>query len=151
MIEASDYPQFRSWKIVPFSCIFARKCSIPFGSFVSDLYSKSGDLALSVQLWNDSNLPINKKKKQNALREVRKALLSRGVTGYMQFIPHARVPVLQYLSIWVLKRKRVFSPICNQARDFQSLRNRLLVDEARRRQVQEFAKDTVSRLIDLEN
>ncbi|XP_066327227.1 uncharacterized protein [Miscanthus floridulus] len=94
MIEASDYPQFRSWKIVPFSCIFARKCSIPFGSFVSDLYSKSGDLALSVQLWNDSNLPINKKKKQNALREVRKALLSRGVTGYMQFIPHARVPVL---------------------------------------------------------
>ncbi|CAD6235966.1 unnamed protein product [Miscanthus lutarioriparius] len=34
----------------------------PFGSFVSDLYSKSG------------------------------------VTGYMQFIPHARVPVLQYVS-----------------------------------------------------
>ena len=60
-----------------------RKCSIPFGSFVSDLYSKSGDLALSVQLWNDSNLPINKKKKQNALREVRKALLSRGNLCYI--------------------------------------------------------------------
>lgn len=70
----------------------------PFGSFVSDLYSKSGDLDLSVQLWNHSNQPINKRKKQNALREVRKALLSRGVTGYMQFIPHARVPVLQYIS-----------------------------------------------------
>ncbi|OEL33123.1 Protein HESO1 [Dichanthelium oligosanthes] len=70
----------------------------PFGSFVSDLYSKSGDLDLSVQLGNGSFLPINKKKKQNVLREVRKALLVRGVAGYMQFIPHARVPVLQYVS-----------------------------------------------------
>uniref|UniRef100_A0A0A9DII0 Poly(A) RNA polymerase mitochondrial-like central palm domain-containing protein n=1 Tax=Arundo donax TaxID=35708 RepID=A0A0A9DII0_ARUDO len=70
----------------------------PFGSFVSDLYSKSGDLDLSVQLWNGSNVPINKKKKQNILREVRRALLTGGVAGYMQFIPHARVPVLQYVS-----------------------------------------------------
>ncbi|CAL4953696.1 unnamed protein product [Urochloa decumbens] len=70
----------------------------PFGSFVSDLYSKSGDLDLSVQLGNGSILSINKKKKQNVLREVRRALHIRGVTGYMQFIPHARVPVLQYVS-----------------------------------------------------
>ncbi|KAL6616367.1 hypothetical protein ACP70R_038637 [Stipagrostis hirtigluma subsp. patula] len=70
----------------------------PFGSFVSDLYSNSGDLDLSVQLWNGSNLPINKKKKQNVLRDVRRALLTTGVAGYMQFIPHARVPVLQYMS-----------------------------------------------------
>ncbi|TVU01878.1 hypothetical protein EJB05_52644 [Eragrostis curvula] len=70
----------------------------PFGSFVSDLYSKSGDLDLSVHLGNGSNLPVNKKKKQSVLREVRKALLTRGVAGYMQFIPHARVPVLQYVS-----------------------------------------------------
>jgi hypothetical protein len=68
----------------------------PFGSFVSDLYSKSGDLDLSVQFGNGSNLPINKKKKQNVLREVRRAL--RGFAGYVQFIPHARVPVLQYVS-----------------------------------------------------
>jgi len=68
----------------------------PFGSFVSDLYSKSGDLDLSVQFGNGSNLLINKKKKQNVLREVRRAL--RGVAGYIQFIPHARVPVLQYVS-----------------------------------------------------
>ncbi|KAF8716991.1 hypothetical protein HU200_026098 [Digitaria exilis] len=70
----------------------------PFGSFVSDLYSKSGDLDLSVQLGNGPNLPTNKKKKQNVLREVRRALQIRGVSGYMQFIPHARVPVLQYVS-----------------------------------------------------
>ncbi|CAD6235959.1 unnamed protein product [Miscanthus lutarioriparius] len=55
----------------------------PFGSFVSDLYSKSGDLDLSVQLWNGSNHPINKRKKQNTLREVRKALLSRGSLCYI--------------------------------------------------------------------
>ncbi|WVZ68204.1 hypothetical protein U9M48_017168 [Paspalum notatum var. saurae] len=70
----------------------------PFGSFVSDLYSKSGDLDLSVQLRNGSNLLLTKKKKQNVLRDVRRALLIRGVAGYMQFIPHARVPVLQYVS-----------------------------------------------------
>ncbi|KAJ1286193.1 hypothetical protein BS78_03G334200 [Paspalum vaginatum] len=70
----------------------------PFGSFVSDLYSKSGDLDLSVQLRNGSNLLLTKKKKQNVLRDVRKALQIRGVAGYMQFIPHARVPVLQYVS-----------------------------------------------------
>ncbi|KAL6853656.1 hypothetical protein ACP4OV_019685 [Aristida adscensionis] len=70
----------------------------PFGSFVSELYSKSGDLDLSVQISNASNLPMNKKKKQNVLRDVRRALLTRGVAGYMQFIPHARVPVLQYES-----------------------------------------------------
>lgn len=70
----------------------------PFGSFVSDLYSKSGDLDLSVQFQNGSNLLINKKKKQYALREVRRALQIRGVAGYVQFIPHARVPVLQYVS-----------------------------------------------------
>ena len=46
----------------------------PFGSFVSDLYSKSGDLDLSVEFGNGSNLLINKKKKQNVLREVRRAL-----------------------------------------------------------------------------
>jgi hypothetical protein len=50
----------------------------PFGSFVSDLYSKSGDLDLSIQLWSATNLPINKKRKQNVLREVRRALLNRG-------------------------------------------------------------------------
>ncbi|KAK8454031.1 hypothetical protein SEVIR_5G384600v4 [Setaria viridis] len=70
----------------------------PFGSFVSDLYSKSGDLDLSVQFGNGLNLPINKKKKQNVLREVRRALQIRGVAGYIQFIPHARVPVIQYVS-----------------------------------------------------
>lgn len=70
----------------------------PFGSFLSNLYSKSGDLDLSVQLMNSSNLPVSKKKKQSILRVLRKALQRNGVAGYMEFIPHARVPVLQYVS-----------------------------------------------------
>uniref|UniRef100_A0A0E0JQY6 Poly(A) RNA polymerase mitochondrial-like central palm domain-containing protein n=1 Tax=Oryza punctata TaxID=4537 RepID=A0A0E0JQY6_ORYPU len=68
----------------------------PFGSFVSNLYSNSGDLDISVQLPNNSI--ISKKKKQNVLRELMRALQNRGVAGYVQFIPYARVPVLQYVS-----------------------------------------------------
>ncbi|KAI5003811.1 hypothetical protein ZWY2020_030971 [Hordeum vulgare] len=70
----------------------------PFGSFLSNLYSKSGDLDISVQLMNGSNLPINKKKKISTLKAVRTALQKGGVYGYMEFIPQARVPVLQYVS-----------------------------------------------------
>ncbi|KAM3333695.1 hypothetical protein ACQJBY_028667 [Aegilops geniculata] len=70
----------------------------PFGSFLSNLYSKSGDLDISVQLMNSSNLPVNKKKKISILKAVRTALQKGGVYGYMEFIPQARVPVLQYVS-----------------------------------------------------
>ncbi|XP_052138221.1 protein HESO1-like [Oryza glaberrima] len=68
----------------------------PFGSFVSNLYSNSGDLDISVQLPNNSI--ISKKKKQYVLRELMRVLQNRGVAGYVQFIPFARVPVLQYVS-----------------------------------------------------
>uniref|UniRef100_A0A0D3EW72 Poly(A) RNA polymerase mitochondrial-like central palm domain-containing protein n=2 Tax=Oryza TaxID=4527 RepID=A0A0D3EW72_9ORYZ len=70
----------------------------PFGSFVSQLYAKSGDLDVSVELFNALNLPISKRKKQDTLREVRRALQKRGIARHMEFIPNARVPVLQYVS-----------------------------------------------------
>ncbi|KAL5220765.1 hypothetical protein ABZP36_025478 [Zizania latifolia] len=70
----------------------------PFGSFVSNLYSNSGDLDISVQLTNVSTTTVTKKKKQNVLRELMRALQIRGVASSMQFIPQARVPVLQYVS-----------------------------------------------------
>jgi len=70
----------------------------PFGSFLSNLYAKSGDLDVSVDLRNGSRLPISKKKKQNALRELMKALQMRGVARCMEFIPTARVPILKYMS-----------------------------------------------------
>ncbi|CAL4953692.1 unnamed protein product [Urochloa decumbens] len=70
----------------------------PFGSFVSNLYAKSGDLDVSVDLWSSSRIPISKKKKQNALRELRRALQIRGVARSVEFIPNARVPIIQYMS-----------------------------------------------------
>ncbi|XP_006646477.1 protein HESO1-like [Oryza brachyantha] len=70
----------------------------PFGSFVSDLYSKSGDLDISVQLPNGTVSSITKQKKQYVLKELMRSLKSRGVAGQVQFIPYARVPVLQYVS-----------------------------------------------------
>ncbi|KAL6853658.1 hypothetical protein ACP4OV_019687 [Aristida adscensionis] len=70
----------------------------PFGSFVSNLYAKSGDLDLSIDLWNSSNLPISKNKKQHVLRELMRTLKIRGVARSMRFVPNARVPVLQYIS-----------------------------------------------------
>jgi DNA polymerase sigma len=51
----------------------------PFGSFISNLYAKSGDLDVSVDLWSSSSIPIvRKKKKQSALRELMRALQIRG-------------------------------------------------------------------------
>uniref|UniRef100_A0A0E0JQY8 Poly(A) RNA polymerase mitochondrial-like central palm domain-containing protein n=1 Tax=Oryza punctata TaxID=4537 RepID=A0A0E0JQY8_ORYPU len=70
----------------------------PFGSFVSQLYAKSGDLDVSVELVNPLNLPTTKRKKQDTLREVRRALQRRGIARHTEFIPNARVPVLQYVS-----------------------------------------------------
>uniref|UniRef100_A0ACD5Y750 Uncharacterized protein n=1 Tax=Avena sativa TaxID=4498 RepID=A0ACD5Y750_AVESA len=70
----------------------------PFGSFVSNLYAKSGDLDVSIELSNGSGFPIRNKKKNNALKELRKALQIKGVSRDVQFTPTARVPVLKYVS-----------------------------------------------------
>uniref|UniRef100_A0ACD5XN50 Uncharacterized protein n=1 Tax=Avena sativa TaxID=4498 RepID=A0ACD5XN50_AVESA len=69
---------------------------IPFGSFASNLYAKSGDLDVSVEPLK----PFRKRgrKKNGALREVRKALQIKGVSSDVQYIPTARVPVLKYVS-----------------------------------------------------
>ncbi|CAD6269621.1 unnamed protein product [Miscanthus lutarioriparius] len=58
-----------------------------------------------------------------------------------------------HLSEWrrATSELRILAGLHVQMNRKRGLRNRLLVDEARRRRVQEFAKDTVSRLIDLEN
>ncbi|KAL6616368.1 hypothetical protein ACP70R_038638 [Stipagrostis hirtigluma subsp. patula] len=70
----------------------------PFGSFMSNLYAKSGDLDVSIDLWSGSNFPTSKKKKQSVLREIMRALRNKGVAENMLLIPNARVPVLQYMS-----------------------------------------------------
>ncbi|XBI20216.1 hypothetical protein VPH35_061562 [Triticum aestivum] len=72
----------------------------PFGSFLSELYTKSGDLDVSVELPNVSGFSTSKEKKQNLLRELMKALQISGVARDVNFIPTARVPVLQYVKEW---------------------------------------------------
>ncbi|XP_051226717.1 protein HESO1-like [Lolium perenne] len=70
----------------------------PFGSFVSNLYAKSGDLDVSVELPNKYGFPTSKEKKQDVLRKLMIALQLEGVARDVNFIPAARVPILQYVS-----------------------------------------------------
>ncbi|CAM0905954.1 unnamed protein product [Alopecurus aequalis] len=73
----------------------------PYGSFVSNLYAISGDLDMSVELWNNSNLPRESKTKEEknvVLEIISRALESKGISKYVHLIPSARVPILQYVS-----------------------------------------------------
>ncbi|CAA7389761.1 unnamed protein product [Spirodela intermedia] len=69
---------------------------IPFGSYVSDLYTKWGDLDISIQLSHNPS-SVGKKKKQDLLRDIMKALIKRGL-GHVKYIPQARVPLLVFKS-----------------------------------------------------
>ncbi|XP_009407504.2 protein HESO1 isoform X1 [Musa acuminata AAA Group] len=66
----------------------------PFGSFVSNLYTKWGDLDVSVQLDNGLGDSASKTVKRNLLRDIMRALRRYGVARYIHFIPNARVPLL---------------------------------------------------------
>uniref|UniRef100_A0ACD5XAQ3 Uncharacterized protein n=1 Tax=Avena sativa TaxID=4498 RepID=A0ACD5XAQ3_AVESA len=70
----------------------------PFGSFLSNLYTKSGDLDVSVELPNVFGFITSKEKKQDVLGELMITLQTKGVARDVNFIPTARVPVLQYVS-----------------------------------------------------
>jgi DNA polymerase sigma len=70
----------------------------PFGSFVSNLYSKWGDLDISIILDQHFNSSVSRRKKQNVLREIMRTLRKKGIGRKIQFIPQARVPLLVYES-----------------------------------------------------
>ncbi|XP_008777465.1 protein HESO1 isoform X2 [Phoenix dactylifera] len=70
----------------------------PFGSFTSNLYSKWGDLDLSVQLSSNFRISTGKNRKKDILRDIMRALRRNGVVHNLQFIPNARVPLLIYES-----------------------------------------------------
>ncbi|XXG85451.1 hypothetical protein AAC387_Pa11g0528 [Persea americana] len=68
----------------------------PFGSFVSNLYTRWGDLDISVDVPNGSLVPsVGKRRKQTLLRDIMRALRRNGVYS-LEFIPNARVPLLIY-------------------------------------------------------
>nr|GMD57612.1 protein HESO1 [Ipomoea batatas] len=69
----------------------------PFGSFVSDLFTRWGDLDISIELANGSYIAsAGKKHKQNLLEDVLKALKIKGGCRKLRFITNARVPILKF-------------------------------------------------------
>lgn len=71
----------------------------PFGSFVSNLFTRWGDLDISIDLCNGSFISsAGKKRKQNLLGDVQIALRQIGGWQRLQFIPNARVPILKFES-----------------------------------------------------
>ncbi|KAF8396818.1 hypothetical protein HHK36_018451 [Tetracentron sinense] len=71
----------------------------PFGSFISNLYTRWGDLDISVELPNASFVSSpGKKLKQNLLRDIFRALQMKGGALKLQLIPSARVPLLKFES-----------------------------------------------------
>lgn len=71
----------------------------PFGSFVSNLYTRWGDLDISIEVPCDSLVSsTDKTNKQNFLREIRNVLRRRGLVRDLRLLLHARVPVLIFES-----------------------------------------------------
>ncbi|CAI9774850.1 unnamed protein product [Fraxinus pennsylvanica] len=69
----------------------------PFGSFASNLFTRWGDLDISIELPNGSYISSpGKKHKQSLLGDVLKALNRKGGWRKLQFISHARVPILKF-------------------------------------------------------
>ncbi|KAK1298527.1 hypothetical protein QJS10_CPB14g01638 [Acorus calamus] len=69
----------------------------PFGSFVSNLYTRWGDLDISIDLPHLPHVPLvsaSKKRKQDILRAIMRALRRNGGIHKLRFVPSARVPLL---------------------------------------------------------
>ncbi|ESQ52661.1 hypothetical protein EUTSA_v10016564mg [Eutrema salsugineum] len=71
----------------------------PFGSFVSNLFTRWGDLDISVDLFSGSSILFTgKKQKQTFLGQLLRALRASGAWYRLQFVAHARVPILKVVS-----------------------------------------------------
>ncbi|XP_040999627.1 protein HESO1-like isoform X1 [Juglans microcarpa x Juglans regia] len=71
----------------------------PFGSFVSSLFTRWGDLDISIDLPNGSYISsAGKKRRKKLLGDVQIALRQRGGWRKLQLIPNARVPILKFES-----------------------------------------------------
>lgn len=72
----------------------------PFGSFVSNLFSRWGDLDITIELSNGSYIAsAGKKHKQTLLGDVQRALRKNGGWRKLHFIAHARIPILKFETI----------------------------------------------------
>lgn len=70
----------------------------PFGSFISNLHTRWGDLDISVEITSRSPSSTSKRHKQNVLRDIMRALQRKGFAQNLNFISSARVPLLVFES-----------------------------------------------------
>ncbi|KAM7492003.1 hypothetical protein LguiA_034924 [Lonicera macranthoides] len=71
----------------------------PYGSFVANLFTKWGDLDISIEVANGSYISSpGRKHKQSLLADVLRALRSRGRYRKLQFIANARIPILKFVN-----------------------------------------------------
>ncbi|CAN6835529.1 unnamed protein product [Brassica oleracea] len=71
----------------------------PFGSFVSNLFTRWGDLDISVDLFSGASILFTgKKQKQTLLAQLLRAMRASGLWYRLQFVIHARVPILKVVS-----------------------------------------------------
>ncbi|WMV33324.1 hypothetical protein MTR67_026709, partial [Solanum verrucosum] len=88
-------PEFFSWNYPSLGHLGATV--EPFGSFVSNLFTRWGDLDISIELPNGSHISAaGKKYKLSLLGDVLKALRAKGGCRKLQFITNARVPILKF-------------------------------------------------------
>ncbi|XP_042044078.1 protein HESO1-like isoform X2 [Salvia splendens] len=69
----------------------------PYGSFVSNLFTKWGDVDISIELPNGSYISSpGRKHKQSLLADIIKALRKKGGYRRLKFISNARVPIVKF-------------------------------------------------------
>ncbi|WOG88171.1 hypothetical protein DCAR_0207405 [Daucus carota subsp. sativus] len=68
----------------------------PFGSFVSNLFTRWGDLDISIEILTGSHISNTaRKQKQSWLADVLRALRRKGTWLKLRFVANARVPILK--------------------------------------------------------
>ncbi|KAK6933128.1 hypothetical protein RJ641_036022 [Dillenia turbinata] len=71
----------------------------PFGSFLSNLFTRWGDMDISIEVPNGTFIAfLGKKRKLSLLADLQAALRRAGGIRRLQLIAHARVPILKFES-----------------------------------------------------
>ncbi|EPS67904.1 hypothetical protein M569_06872 [Genlisea aurea] len=91
----------------------------PYGSFVSNLFSKEGDLDISIDLQHGSFISSpGKKQKQSLLKDLSTALRKKGQFLRVQCIPNARVPILKLDTVFNISCD---ISVCNLSGEMKSI------------------------------
>ncbi|KAG0473527.1 hypothetical protein HPP92_015384 [Vanilla planifolia] len=71
---------------------------ISFGSFIANLYTRWGDLDISINLNQSKRCDASRKQKLNVLKNVMRALQQTGVAYGIEYVSNAKVPIVKYRS-----------------------------------------------------